>query len=111
LGGGRLDQTWPARTTRSPLHAGVFDAEQSRQRARNGRNRTQTSPGESTDLAAGRPRRQLLDEVVLVRPLLDELDELDEVEYPISAAIWADWDCSVARVVSMAVNCASIIVW
>ena len=72
-----------------------IDAEKSRQCARNGRKRTGTSQGESNDRAAGRLRRQLPDAVVpdavvLVRPLLDELDELDEVVYPISAAIWAD---------------------
>ena len=62
-----------------------IDAEKSRQSARNGRKRTRTSQGESTDRAAGRLRRQLPDAVVpdaavLVRPLLEELDELDDVE-------------------------------
>lgn len=65
----------------------AMDVERGRQSARNGRKRTRTPQGESTDRAAGRLRQlaDALDAAVLLRPLLDELD--DEVVSPISAAI------------------------
>lgn len=110
---GRLDPTGPAGTTCGAGSAGCRRNGARRTGRRDARGKRPDSAGSTDQRAAGRPRQ--LPEVLVVPEAAEVvrvlLEEVDDVVSPSSAAIWADWDCSVARVVSMAVNCASIIAW